>query len=495
DLDGLDRPGTKMPGLSPTDPASRPAAATKYNLRQAHCEGSEKVNGQVAPLVHQDPTDPAKHPRGLDIFGTTLHLDQTPDGGVMTVTGESGRPGEVHHEGMSVVGPKVVIDQLRNKMTVDGTGSLVMPAGSSLSGGEPQPARPAAPAGGRPAAEAPPSPPVVIFWRDQMMFEGALKSAEFIGRVRATQGETAVVCHTLQVFFDKPVLFNQARQPAAAAGPKSDAKIERVHCYPAPGDSPDEPEGAREVQYTEVVRDPAGRITKWQFLKGQSLEMTARVADPGGKEPYQLVTATGPGQLRIWQYGEKDATRTPGPNPPAPAAAVRPAARRPEPEGEMKLTVVTFAGRMVGKDKGKLYQEAVFYSEQQGGLPIEVVHAPAAGPGVEIPPANPPLGTVTLRCADRLVVSTYKPENAPAAQRMDAFGNVFIRSDEYDGWGEIVNSDGRYVTLSAAGNALARISHRFNRTMNTGRKITYDRTTGDFQVDGSSGATIQNQGR
>lgn len=480
DFEGLDRPGTKMPGLSPSDPASRPVTGgTKYYLKHASCEGSEQVNGQYVPLVHQDPADPAKHPRGLDIYGVSLHLDQTPDGGVMTVTGEAGRPGQVHHEGMSVVGPKVVIDQLRNKLAVFGGGSLAMPAGSTLAGGETQKAPPVK--GAQKAPDAPPPPPIVIHWRDEMQFEGALKSAEFFGRVRAIQGETSVVCHTLQVFFDKPVAFN----PGRPGGPKGDAKIERVHCYAAPGDAPDEPRDAHEVHYTEVVRDATGRVLKWQFLRSPALEMTAKAADPAGKEPYQLLTAVGPGELRVWQYGEKDVAKgQPAPQPMAPAA-------RPSPEGEMKLTIVTFTGRMVAKDKGRLYQEAVFLSEQNGGAPIEVVHAPAADPGAKINLANPPLGTVTLRCAERLVVSTHRPEGAPTGQRMDAYGNVFIRTDEYDGWGEVVNSDGRYVTLSAVGNALARITHRFDGNGNVARRIVYDRATGNYTVTESAGATIQ----
>ena len=48
-------------------------------------------------------------------------------------------------------------------------------------------------------------------------------------------------------------------------------------------------------------------------------------------------------------------------------------------------------------------------------------------------PGEPAAGTVTLRCAERLVVSKHRPDGAPPAQRMDAYGNVFIRSDEYDG--------------------------------------------------------------
>jgi hypothetical protein len=501
DMVGLDPPGTKMPGLSPSDPASRPpAGGTKYHLRSALCEGSDTAKNAPLPLAHQDPTDPAK-PRGLDIFGATLHLDQTPDGGVLTVTGEAGRPGEVHHEGMSVLGPKVVIDQLHNRLTVEGSGSLAMPAGSTLSGAEPPP--PPRPQAGRAPAEVPPPPPVVVHWRDEMKFEGAAKWAEFVGRVKATQGETFVVCHTLQVQFDKPVAFNPSRPAAAPAGkgggPRNDAKIEKVMCYPAPEDSPDEPRTARNVEYTEATRDPAGRLVKWQYIKARELEMTARAVESAGKEPYNQVIGTGPGVVRIWQYGEKDVTRAPGPRPASGAAGPRPTtpgARPPAPpEGEMKLTVVTFTGRMTAKDKGKLYQEAVFQSDQRGGGPIEVVHAPAADPGVEVSPANPPPGTVRLTCADRLVVATHRPENAPVAQRMDAYGNVFIRSDEYDGWGETVNSDGRYVTLTAGGTARARINHRFNGSNNSGHKIVYDRVTGDFRVDGSTGATFQSFGR
>ncbi|QDU20785.1 hypothetical protein [Urbifossiella limnaea] len=482
DFEGLDRPGTKMPGLSPSDPVSRtPTGGTKYQLKHVSCEGSDKVRGQDAPLVHQDPTDPGKQPRGIDIYGTSLHLDQTPDGAVMTVTGETGRPGQVHHEGMSVVGPKVVIDQLRNRLSVEGGGSLAMPVGSTLAGSEPQKAPVAA---GK--KDAPPAPPIVIHWRDEMRFEGALKTAEFIGRVRTIQGEASVVCHTMQVFFDKPVVFNPARPAGATPGPRGDAKIDRVYCYNAPGDAPDEPRDAHEVHYTEVQRDPTGRLTKWQFLRSASLEMTAKTADAPGQEPYQQLLATGPGEVRIWQYGEKNVSRAqPSTQPMTPPVRPAPA------EGEMKLTVVKFAGRMVAKDKGRLYQEAEFFTEQNGSAPIEVVHAPASEPGAAIAPANPPVGTVTLRCAERLVVSTHRPEGQPAAQRMDAYGNVFIRSDEYDGWGEVVNSDGRYVTLSAAGNALARITHRFNGSGNIARRIVYDRATGDYRVTESAGATIQ----
>ena len=49
-----------------------------------------------------------------------LLIEQTPKGGVMTVTGTDDRPGEVHYESMSIIGPLVKIDQLHNVATVEG---------------------------------------------------------------------------------------------------------------------------------------------------------------------------------------------------------------------------------------------------------------------------------------------------------------------------------------------------------------------------------------
>jgi len=478
-------------------PADRPGEGSmKYDLEKARCEGPVGTH----PIVHQDPDAPEK-PRGLDIFGQVLLVDHTPDGSVMTVTGTEQTLAQVHHEGTSILGPKVVIDQLLNRVEVEGRGSLVMPAGSDLNGGELKP--PAPPKAGVVAADARPPAEVVVHWRDEMKFSGADRRAEFIGKVRALQGDSYVICHTMQVVFDRPIYFNQVRRPndppPKAATPRpatkdgkdaNNPKIEIVYCYPAPEEAKDEPAGANVVIYSEVTRDPTGRVAKAQHVTARSLTMKAQERDARG-EPYQQVEGEGPGTVRIWQAGQKDAAGPGAPPPPPPAAqpgVARPPTPAPakEPETEMKLTIVHFGNRMVVKDKAKIYQEGVFYDT------IEVIHAPADSPTEQIDKHRLPHGAVRLTCANKLVVSTYRKDPAaPPVQSMYAYGNAYIRSDDYDGWGETVTSDGRFVVLYGSGDALARIYSRFKGNENTGRKITYDRMSGGYGVEGSSGATIQ----
>jgi hypothetical protein len=450
----------------------------KYELKKAWCEGPLVVSDKVLPLVHQNPTSPEK-PRGLDIYGLNLLLDHTPDGSVMTVNGNEEKPGEVHHERTSILGPKVVIDQIHNRVIVEGRGSLVMPAGSELNGRDLEPRA----KDGKPSQTV-----VVVHWRDGMEFNGAKKTAEFLGRVRAVQNEASVVCHTMQVIFDRPVYFNQMKKPgdrpsAAAPGAPGDPKasgnprIELDYCYPAPEDAPDEPKGSNTVTYSEIVRDRDGKIVRSQFVTARELVMTANARDDGQSQPYQEVVGHGPGTVRIWQPGEKEVVATPG-SKPAPGT----------PQTEMKLTIVQFGGRMTAADKGKKLQTATFTDS------IEVIHAPTDDPAARIDRHHMPQGAVRMTCADKLVVSTYKaPNAAQATQRMDAYGNAFIRSDEYDGWGEEVKSDGRYVELIGKGDTLAQIYNRFNETRNSGRKIVYDRQTGAYHVDGSFGGTIENR--
>src|SRR6185295_12262153 len=132
-----------------------------------------------------------------------------------------------------------------------------------------------------------------------MEFKGALRSAKFIGKVSARQGESWVLCHTMQVKFDRPVYFNTA-QKAAQKQPGDKPKIDTVRCYPAPGDAADD---KRElyVYYNQVEFDKSGKMIKSQQLSAQILELFAQAQDPAGGEKYQLAKADGPGKLRIWQ--------------------------------------------------------------------------------------------------------------------------------------------------------------------------------------------------
>lgn len=454
---------------APADPKATAEPTLKYELEKARCEG------QV--IVHQDPDNPAK-PRGLDVLGNVLLIDKTPAGSVLTVTGTEKELGQVHHEGMSILGPKVVIDQLHNVCTVDGRGALSMPAGTDLSGNDLKQAE-----------------TLVVDWRDSMAFTGSTKSAEFVGKVRAIQGDSWVICHQLQVVLDREVYFNNlgknespAKVEPVRPGTPNDPttktsdgpKVDRVFCYPAPDDAPGEAKGANEVTFQQIERDASGKVVKVQQLTAREIAVFAQAQDDGRGDPYQKVEATGPGTVRIWQPGQRDMT-----GPDTDPTRTAPATSAKSPEMEMKLTLVRFGGRMTTKDKGKVYQEATFR------MNVEVVSAPADNPNAVIERHRLPPRSMVLTCSDQMVVSTHKRKDGPPAQRMDAFGNAFIRSDEYDGWGETIIYDGQFVVLEGKGPSLARITSRYQNSETPGKRIVYDRIKNRYEVDGTPGGTIE----
>ncbi|VTR92579.1 Uncharacterized protein OS=Planctomyces brasiliensis (strain ATCC 49424 / DSM 5305 / JCM 21570 / NBRC 103401 / IFAM 1448) GN=Plabr_1377 PE=4 SV=1 [Gemmata massiliana] len=465
-------PTDKQAGRKAADEKAVEPPAAKYQLDRARCEDNV--------IVHQEPTDPGKQ-RGVDIFGRLLLIEGTNDGSVMTVFGWPDRIGEVHQEEMSLLGPKIVLNQVLNSASVDGRGSLTMPTKSNFAGGE--------------LAQ---SEVVVVHWRDAMSFNGAQRSAVFKGKVRAHQGESSVQCHRMDVVFDRPVYFNQSQKkgaplpgtnpkdPMAGAVAKKDesAKIDKVRCYPAPADD-DDSTRELEVVYTQVDYDKDGKLLKAQWLRVPELTMYAQAQDSNSDEKFQCVLADGPGQLRIWQRGEA--------NPVGPVAGAQPmaggakaVAKPAKDDPEMKLTFIKFSGRMKGVDKAKLYQEATFSGE------IAAVHVPADSPTVKIDEYNLPPRAVLLTCNDKLLVWSQKSQgDTPASQNMTASGNAFLRSDDYEGTAATIENRGNAVTLTGSEAVPARFSNRFRGgNEQIGKVITYDRGTGASSVKEGSGGSI-----
>jgi hypothetical protein len=464
-------PAPPAASAKPPEPGQpAPANGVKYQLDTAHCEDDV--------IVHQDPTEPGK-PRGVDILGRTLHIDGSPDGNVMTVVGWPNRPGEVHQEEMSLIGPHITLDQVRNTAVVKGRGALKMPTNSDLSGGEL--AQPEV---------------VVVHWRDEMDFRGALRSAKFLGKVSARQGDSWVVCHTMHVVFDRPVYFNQAQKktppPKATNDPKGEddkPKIDKVFCDPVAGDAVDDKRDLF-VTYNQVENDKTGKMIKWQQLTAQELKMFAQVQDTPGSEKYQRVEAFGPGILRIWQLGDKDpggSGAEPAGNKPVQPMPMQPGAPQAGPgdDQEMKLTIVHFNDRMVAIDKAKVFQTATFQHR------VLVINVPSDSPNLDVQPNRLPPRAVFLTCTKELVVSSHKKGTAPPLQRMDAYGNAYIRTDDYDGLAETITNDDKLMILTGSDAQPARIMNRFNTGNDqTGKKIKYDRKTKSWDVLESFGGTI-----
>ncbi len=459
---GQPQAGQAQAGQPPLgQPPLERTGGLKYQMEKARCEGMVSV--------HQEPADPTK-PRGTDILGSVMLIDSTPEGDKLTVFGWENRPGEVHNEGTSLIGPEVVIDQIHNLASVRGRGSLVMPASSDFTG-----------------AELKKPEVLVVHFRDGMTFFGAKKVADFFGKVNASQGSSWVTCHTLRVNFDRPVYFTPVNRPGGGlrpAGPPTAAgsdkpRVDKIYCYPAPADTADSPQ-EKLVWFTQVDRDPqTGKPVRQQKLVARELRLEAQARDPNGGEPYRLVFAEGPGVTRTWQVGTADDA----------AAARPPAAADPKPPGssdagQMKLTVVNFSGRMTVKDKGRAYQEATFHD------PVQVIQVPTDDPELEVDRHKLPPRAMLLTCADKLVLWSHRTADRPATQHMIAYGNAFVQNDEYDGWGDTITYEGRQVILDGTGAVPARIKGRFKGNDQAGQRIIFDRATNHYTVEGSLGGTI-----
>lgn len=480
--------------LDPMKPKAEPTAL-RYELEKARCE--DRV------VVHQDPDDPLKNPRGLDIAGAKLNLDATRAGSVMTVTGAAPAHAEVHFEAISLYGPTVVIDQPTNAVSVDGVGRLVMPAQSDPYGGTRS----------RPTE-------LQVNWTKSMRFFGAKARAEFYGQVQAVQRQTPrsggkletapvprarvtgyrpdpavairpgpppddgsrpeswVLCHRLDVTFDRPVYFNNARRqgpkPAGqVAAADENPRLKTAQCTPMPDDEaaklpPRNAELARRVFYIESLTKD-GKVIKAQRINAAQIDL----ANDAEKREQQVIAA-GPGDVRILQLGAKEVIGQPA-RPTSPGQTVAPA------DQEMKLTLVKFDSRMVATDKGKLYQEAVF---DDGG---RVWQVPTENLNLDVVAHDPPERTVYLEASYRLTVSSSKVRpDAPAEQRLTAVGNAMFRDEKYQGNGHTIQDDGRVTTLTGSDKRMAQL-YQLRRTKDeqphySGRQFKYYR---DGRIEGA----------
>ena len=464
--------------------ASKPAVAgavapppgLKYEMQRALCE--ERV------IVHQGPAEPEKVPRGLDIAGVKLNLvaSRVNDeiGNVMTVTGSPGAFAEVHFETTSLFGPAIKIDQVNNTVAIDGVGSMLMPSNTDFSGAATERAN-----------------ELEIRFVKSMFFNGAKGTAEFLGLVNAVQrpardaltprpatpvrqtvaigtvapataddgawSKSQLLCHRLDVTFDRPVYFNQFKRDEAsskARDPNDGPKIRKADCTTIPDD---ELAGntnplAKKVTFLEESYTKANVLTKAQLVEGRQIEVRLR-----DKEKTQEVFATGPGQVRILQADSSEFGKK---------AATPPPARKPGERAPFKLTLVKYLDTMTAIDKNKLYQSATFRNGANvWQIPTNNVNLPFAA-------HLAPPGTTALSCNTSLEVTASRPRpDADANQEMVAIGNAEFNDDDYTGHGAQINFESKNITLRGSGQQLARI-YPNKRSVNqqtgtSGRKIVY----------------------
>jgi lipopolysaccharide export system protein LptA len=365
----------------------------KNDLDQLWCEG--------AVVVHQDPASPEEH--GIDIHGDTMELHHHVDGNVLAVTGQWG---QVRLDKISILGPEVNIDQRSNRAWVNGIGAMQMLSTTNLDG----------------AKLAQPTE-LTIHWKEAMLFNG--KHAEFRGGVQAEQDNGRLLCQEMQAAFDRPVSLKEGNK----GGPQP--KVDKLLCD-------------KNVQIEDAVYEGT-RLVSYKRLVAPMVDLDN--AD-------HVLTAPGPGELRILQKGDADqpGAKSPGTTPaPAAGVAVKPGAKtdpQAKPAGskpagaskkgsssnadqEMKLTHVRFRERMQANQERRT---AVFYGN------VEVVNVPTDKPDLKIDVDHPPPGCMYLSC-ERLNVLSHPGPQGTSYQELEAIRKVYVQAHEFSGRADVVKYD------------------------------------------------------
>ena len=217
-------PGRSVPAVRPPVAASRKILATGDLIRglvvmsPARNELEElSLEGQVQ-LVEQI-TLGAESDSGIDIRGDQLQLTRPTRFDARAIV--SGRPAKVHAEQLDLEGPLIEFDRGRNRVAVDGGGTLTVP----VSGGAGLESL-----GLLEATKAPQNPrpvtnePLAIIWQGRMDFDG--QTARFIDQVETGSGRTKLHAGTLDCIFTQRVEFDRQGR----GGQSSPTDIGRIDC-------------------------------------------------------------------------------------------------------------------------------------------------------------------------------------------------------------------------------------------------------------------------
>lgn len=328
---------------------------------------------------------------GLDITGDQLQLSRPTRFDARAVV--SGRPARVRGRGLDLEGPLVEFDRGRNRLLVDGAGTLGLPMTQATSGfeslgmvGGAAPA-PAAPVAGEPAGR------LVVAWQGRMDFDGL--TARFVDRVVTTSGATAVHAGSLDVVFTQPLDFSA--QGMQRGAPRSD--VARIACG----------SGVR-IESQSTAADGSRSLEK---LFVRDLVFDRATGDVAG---------TGPGRLQSTRFGQGPALAMPAAAVPGQAA---PAPPPPRPDELTYLGVVFQKGL-----RGNMQRRQMEFHQR-----VEAIWGPVAGWSDTLDPHAPgglPPRAVAIT-SDVLGVAQTPP--APGQRRTSielmAGGNVLVEGDSF----------------------------------------------------------------
>ncbi|MSR79796.1 MAG: hypothetical protein EXS11_03615 [Gemmataceae bacterium] len=409
-----------------------------------------RTEGQV--VVRQESPKPGD--KGVDIRGETLQLFWSELGSKLIVGGDLA---QLRMDRILIVGPEITIDQLTNKVWVDGIGAMQMDSATNLQG-----------------VKLAKAIPFEVHWSKSMLFSG--KHAEFTGDIQAEQEEARLASQGLQVFFDTPISLKE--------GTKRDAspKVEHIVCD-------------RQVRVEETVREK-DKLVRFQRIVAVTLSMNrleredqigiprpnSTPTTPAPTREANEVRATGPGEVRMLQRGGSDPFETKPPAPGQPVSTNAPKPPKAGEDGQLKMTHISFLKSMYANNRSNT---ATFLEE------VRVLHFPCEDPNVEVELENVldrlPPGAIFLRC-DRLDALS-RGEGKSARQDMRARGRVTVQAREFSGRAEMVTyEDAKEQVIFHGSEGAPAILLRQVRVGAPpeeirARKITYSRGTGQFKID------------
>jgi hypothetical protein len=368
--------------------------------------------------------------KGLDIKGDLLNLvhDASTDLNVLTVYADTKKlalDGLARLEMNETIlwGPKVTIDQIKNRADVDGLGAMSMPSKTSLDGDRPA----------RPGAR------LNIHWKKNMTFDG--KIAWFFGGVQGEQDDSSILCESMQAVMDRMVVFKEGHKDGEGA------KVERLLC-------------STKVYVKDEQLDKNGKREKASILECRELQVD---------NLYGPTRAIGPGRFFHLAPGDDDDNQPTGTAKKGPAPAKK--------DKTMQLTRIDFRGWMFSNTKAG-YKNAKFRDD------IHVYRVPSEIFEIQIDPDKLPKDGFYLKCKTLELES--KEVNKKTVQAMVATDQVYFRNQDFFGFADVMrfNEATDTIIFEAVPGNLVKIFQR-TPTMKrdiTGRTVLYNRKSGEFKV-------------
>jgi hypothetical protein len=299
---------------------------------------------------------------GVDIEANTLDMTCTVNGNILVASGDLAN---LEMGKIKIIGPVVNVDQVSNKVWVEGAGAMCLQSNTTL---ENKPLE-------KPV-------PLTIHWNDDMVFQGS--HASFRGGIQADQNEARLACQRLQVIFDRPISLKQGMRNDRPAKVKKLVADDEV----------------RAEDQTIV----SGKLDKYQRLSGVSMTVESETSDePSGSDDKatdsNTIVLSGPGSVRILQRGSGELTAAPG----KPTASRPPPASLGDDSQEMKLTEVRFENLMKANNRTNV---ATFWGS------VRLLNMPGDDPRREVDfrdilSKELPKGVLYLNC-NQLTVRTYR---------------------------------------------------------------------------------------